>query len=205
VWTLGSRDGRQPAPGTVSGRVTRGLAQVKIGSVESPRTGPTHAGVAAIRTARFEDVPAVLRVIARAVEHGCANHYDQWQRRAVVVSYGSHLFVEALERFECIVAEQSGQLVGAAQFDPADGRMRALFVDADHQGRGLGGALLTEVEARAFAKGLRRLHGAMSLNAVRFYSRHGFQRCPGPAHLTGRIQVPVVAMEKALGSATPTQ
>jgi hypothetical protein len=39
----------------------------------------------------------------------------------------------------------------------------------------------------------------MSLNAVPFYTRHGFQRCAGPPQLTGRTPVPVVAMEKILG------
>ena len=137
-------------------------------------------------------------MIERAVEQGCADHYDRAQRRAVVLSYSSHLYVEALERFELVAAEQDGHLVGAAQLDPADGRLRALFVDAACQGRGLGGALLAEVAARALRRGLPRLFGAMALNAVPFYAAHGFQRYPGPSHLAGRIPVPVLAMEKSL-------
>jgi len=105
-----------------------------------------------------------------------------------------------LERFQLVVAEQDGRLVGAAQFDPADGRLRALFVDDACQGRGVGGMLLDEVEARAMRRGLGRVHGAMSLNAVPFYARHGFRRCAGPSQLTGRVLVPVVAMEKPLGA-----
>ncbi|HET6149145.1 MAG TPA: GNAT family N-acetyltransferase [Polyangia bacterium] len=168
--------------------------------METARTRPWNPGSTAIRTARFEDVPEVLRIIARSVEEGCAHHYDRLQRRAVVQSYGSHLFVEALERFELVVAEQDARLVGAAQLDPADGRLRALFVDDACQGRGIGGALLDQVEARAIRRGLRRLHGAMALNAVPFYARHGFRRCAGPSQLSGRVLVPVVAMEKPVGA-----
>jgi putative acetyltransferase len=166
--------------------------------VDSARSRPSAPGTAAIRSAGFEDVPAVLRMIERSVERGCVHHYDRPQRRAVVLSYSSHLFVEALERFELVAAVQDGRLVGAAQLDPADGRLRALFVDAASQGRGLGGALLAEVEARAIRRGLGRLHGAMALNAVPFYQAHGFRSYPGPSYLAGRIPVPVVAMEKTL-------
>jgi putative acetyltransferase len=151
-----------------------------------------------IRTGRFEDVPAMLRVIARAVESGCRHRYDQAQRRVVVQSYGRHLFVEAVERFEFLAAELGGQVVGAAQMDPADGRLRALFVDGVHQGRGLGGALLAEIEARARRRGLPHLFGAMALNAVPFYVRHGFRDCVGPTMLSGRTPVPVVPMRKDL-------
>jgi len=178
--------------------VTRRLARVRMGGMEPARTRAWYPGSVAIRTAHFEDVPAVLRIIARAVEEGCAGHYDRSQRRVVVLSYGSHLFVEALERFEMVVADQGGRLVGAAQFDPADGRLRALFVDDSCQGRGIGGLLLAELETRAIRRGLSRLYGAMSLNAVPFYTTHGFHRCAGPTQLTGRVSVPVVPMEKPM-------
>ena len=151
-----------------------------------------------IRTGRFEDVAGILRVIRRAVEQGCEAHYQPAQRRAVFVSYGQHLFVEALERFELVVAEREGQVVGAGQLDPADGRLRALFVDGPWQGGGLGAALLAEIEARAIARGLRRIHGAMSLNGVPFYTSQGFRPCGGPTQLSGRIFVPVLPMEKNL-------
>jgi putative acetyltransferase len=180
--------------------------------METARSRPAPLGSVVMRTARFEEVPAILRLIDRAVERGCALEYDPSQRRAVFLSYGQHLFVEALERFELIIADQDGGLVGAAQLDPADGRLRALFVDGPAQGRGLGAALLAAVEARAARHGLRRLHGAMSLNAAPFYARQGFRPCAGPTQLTGRIFVPVVPMEKPLSregvirplDATPT-
>jgi N-acetylglutamate synthase-like GNAT family acetyltransferase len=166
--------------------------------VVTARAWPPNPEIVVMRTARFEDVPAILRVIHRAVDEGCAGHYDRAQRRAVFLSYGQHLFIEALERFHLIAADRDGRLVGVAQLDPADGRLRALFVDGPYQGRGLGVALLDEVEARATRHGLRRIHGAMALNAVSFYTKLGFRPCAGPTQLTGRIPVPVLPMEKDL-------
>jgi N-acetylglutamate synthase-like GNAT family acetyltransferase len=166
--------------------------------VERAHSRPANLDGVCVRTGRFEDVPAILRIIRRAVEAGCDRQYDSAQREAVFLSYGQHLFVEALERFELVVATRDGDVVGVAQLDPADGRLRALFVDGPWQGSGLGAALLAEVETRAVRHGLRRIHGAMSLNAAAFYAKQGFHPCAGPTQLSGRIFVPVVPMEKAI-------
>jgi putative acetyltransferase len=154
-----------------------------------------------LRAARFEDVPRLLQLIEGAIAHGSRRHYDQLQRRAVYLGYASSLFVDALGPFETIVAELDGRLAGVAQLDGAAGVLRALFIDADLQGRGLGRALLAAVEARARAAGSSRLGGAMSLNAVPFYTRAGFVARDRAARLrSGGVLVPVVWMEKSLGA-----
>lgn len=154
-----------------------------------------------LRAVRFEDVPEILRLVERAVAVGCRAHYDAAQRAAVHASYAAVLFVEALGPFETIAAELAGRLVGFAQLDPSNGRLRALFVDADCQGLGVGRVLLADVEARARHHGRARLHGAMSLNAVAFYAAAGFVACGGPERLTSTgdgVSVPIVRMEKRL-------
>lgn len=153
------------------------------------------------RPARFEDVAGILRLVARAVAFGCRAHYDAEQRSAVVATYARGLFVETLGSFETVVAELDGRLVGFAQVDPADERLRALFVDADLQRRGVGRALLAHVEQRAALRGCARLHGAMSLNAVSFYASAGFRASDGAPRLMateGGITIPIVRMRKEL-------
>jgi GNAT superfamily N-acetyltransferase len=153
-----------------------------------------------LRAARFEDVPSLLRLIEGAIDHGCRDHYDQAQRRAVYLAYASNLFVDALGPFHTLVVEVGGRPAAVAQLDADAGVLRALFVDAAVQGRGLGRALLAAVEARATAAGSSRLRGAMSLNAVPFYTRAGFRPRGGPAQLrSANVRVPVVWMEKMLG------
>jgi putative acetyltransferase len=144
-------------------------------------------------------VSAILRLIEGAIEHGCRDHYDRSQRRAVYLVYASNLFVDAVGPFEMLAAEIGGQLAAVAQVDVAAGALRALFVDAAVQGQGVGRALLAIVEARARAAGCARLRGAMSLNAVPFYTRAGFAPTGGQALLlsAGR-RVPVASMEKSL-------
>jgi putative acetyltransferase len=163
---------------------------------------PAGASSLSIRLARFEDVSGMLRLIERAIEHGCRDDYDERQRRSVYLGYASSLFIEALGPFETLVAEVDGRLVGATQLDPRRGLLRALFVDAGFQGQGVGQALLAAIEARARAAHCRRLCGAMSLNAVGFYGRAGFRARGGPEGLRGaRTFVPVLWMEKPLGDA----
>jgi GNAT superfamily N-acetyltransferase len=157
-----------------------------------------------LRRARFEDVPALLRLIAGAVERGCRRHYDAGQRRAVFLGYAGSLFVDVIGPFDTVVAEQAGsggvRLAGVAQIDPTDGRLRALFVAADQQGQGLGRALLAAAERLARAHGLGQLHGAMALNAASFYAAAGFVPYAGHERLLSKgVHVPVVPMWKALG------
>jgi putative acetyltransferase len=153
-----------------------------------------------VRAARFEEVPGLLQLIERAIEHGCRGHYDRAQRRAVYLGYASNLFVDAVGPFETLVAEIGGRPAAVAQLDVAAGTLRALFVGAAVQGRGVGRALLAAVEARARAAGRQHLRGAMSLNAVPFYSSAGFLPCDGPGRLVNAgVRVPVVWMEKPLG------
>jgi GNAT superfamily N-acetyltransferase len=155
-----------------------------------------------MRPARFEDVPEALRLIRGAVERGCRHHYGTRQRDAVHASYAATLFLDVFSPFETVAAEREGRLVAVAQLDPGDARLRALFVEAKEQHRGIGRALLAHMEGRARARGCVRLQGAMSLNAVPFYARAGFRTCSGPERLVGRgVWIPVVRMEKDLAAA----
>ena len=161
---------------------------------------PVGAPSLSMRFARFEDVSGILRLIERALEHGCRDDYDERQRRSVYLGYASSMFIEALDPFETLVAEIGGRLVGAAQLDPRSGLLRALFVDAGFEGQGVGRALLAAIEARARAARCKRLYGAMSLNAIGFYGRVGFRPLGGPQHLRVTwTRVPVVWMAKPLG------
>lgn len=152
-----------------------------------------------MRKARFEDVPAILRLIERAIERGCRNHYDERQRRSVYLGYASSLFIDALGPFETLVCERDDRLAGAAQIDLRAGVLRALFVDAELQGLGIGRRLLAVVESHARAAGGRQLGGAMSLNAVSFYRHVGFRAEAGPQKIHGAYApVPVQWMVKTL-------
>ena len=164
-------------------------------------TGPGGASVMTVRRADFTEVSALLRLIERAIDRGCRDRYDPPQRRAVFLSYAQSLYLEIMRGFDTVVGEVGGQVVGVAQLDVGDGRLRALFVDGGAQGRGRGSELLRWAEDRLRAAGRGQIHGAMSLNAVPFYTRAGFRPCPGNRWLAhAGVLVPVVPMQKTLRS-----
>jgi N-acetylglutamate synthase-like GNAT family acetyltransferase len=164
----------------------------------------TEAAPLCLRRARFEDVSALLRLIEESIEHGCRDHYGPAQRRAVFLTYAESLFVDVIQPFDTIVAERQKRILGLAQLDPGVGRLRALFVTGSLQGRGLGRILMTAVERLARARGLRSLEGAMSVNAVDFYRRAGFDSRRGTEHLVrAGVVVPIVDMVKPLAENPP--
>jgi GNAT superfamily N-acetyltransferase len=162
-----------------------------------PEIAPTER--LGVRPARFEDGGSLLRLIEESLEAGCGDHYSPAQRRAVFLTYAETLFLDLVSSFDTLVAEGPAGIVGMAQLDPPAARLRALFVAGSTQGRGLGRALLACIERLAQARGLTRLHGAMSLNAVPFYARAGYQTCGGTDRLIrSGVVVPVTPMDKQL-------
>jgi GNAT superfamily N-acetyltransferase len=152
-----------------------------------------------VRPAGFEDGGPLLRLIEGALEAGCLDHYSPAQRRAVFLTYAETLFIDLVQPMDTLVAEGPAGLLGMAQLDPSGARLRALFVAAAAQGRGLGRALLACVERLAASRGLSRIHGAMSLNAVPFYVRAGYHPCDGPDRLLrSGVTVPVTPMAKQI-------
>jgi putative acetyltransferase len=80
-----------------------------------------------------------------------------------------------------------------------EGEVRAVYVHGDHAREGVGSALLAHLEDRARERGLAALVLWSSLNAVRFYERHGYERVRETTHeTTGGVELGVVVMRKAL-------
>ncbi len=72
------------------------------------------------------------------------------------------------------VAEIDGALAGFTDLEP-DGHVDMMFVHPDHQGRGVAGALLRQVEAEAARLRLDRLFTEASITARPFFERKGFR------------------------------
>jgi putative acetyltransferase len=99
----------------------------------------------------------------------------------------THMTVEQMagDATTLFVAREDGQAVavGALRRD-ADGigEVKRMYTRPEHQGQGIGGAILAEIEALARRDGLTRLvleTGDRHPAAFRVYERGGFTRC-GP-------------------------
>jgi putative acetyltransferase len=72
-----------------------------------------------------------------------------------------------------VVAEDAGRLAGFTDLE-ANGHIDRFYVSADHQGQGVGRAMLTEVVAEARRLGLVRLFVEASITARPFFESQGF-------------------------------
>lgn len=71
------------------------------------------------------------------------------------------------------VAEENHVIVGFAQLE-ADGHISFLYTHSEHQNKGYGSALLSEIEQRARSLGLKKVFVESSITAKPFFLKRGF-------------------------------
>ena len=98
-----------------------------------------------------------------------------------------------------MAVDEAEKIVGAGrvQFNSEEeGQIRSMAVEDAWQGRGVGGAILTELEKRAKARGVKLMLLDSRETAVKFYEKHGY-RVESPSYtLFGTI--PHFRMRKEL-------
>jgi ribosomal protein S18 acetylase RimI-like enzyme len=135
-----------------------------------------------IRTASERDLPAVQKLLGICWHATYDGIYGAERVSAITADWHSMANLKARlakPYSEFIVAEGSAGIVGmayASQSEPAFAVLHQLYVLPQAQGQGLGGEMLSEIEA-AFpdAKAIRLEVEAANEKAVRFYERSGFE------------------------------
>ena len=150
-----------------------------------------------VRPATPEDAEVLPALHSDAVEAFGPDHYtaervDHWSSRGErtpedypVDEPGEHVTV-------CV---RDGEVAGFGHLAVAEREVHAVYVHPDHARRGVGSALLAELEGFARGRGLETLDLQSSLNAVGFYERAGYER-RGEEESPGGL--PVVAFRKRL-------
>lgn len=118
------------------------------------------SGAPTLRLATAADLPAIVAIYNHEVRNGVSTFdTDPWTvegQQAWLAAHG-----EVHVRHPLVVAEADGVVVGWASLSPWSNRCAyaraaedSVYVHADHRGRGVGRALLTDVLRRARAAGL---------------------------------------------------
>ena len=141
-----------------------------------------------IRNARKSDVQAIKRVHLDSTAKICGLSYDHdvvtpW---AAAIKAGAVNYVQWLDSSEeFIVAESTadGRVLGFCRSglpnrsvfpEEVEFEVQSLYVAPEAAGRGVGTALLTEIECRALNEGYAVLGLVSSTNAVTFYENFGY-------------------------------
>ena len=125
-----------------------------------------------IRPAQREDAEGVSRLIISALRETNAKDYPEAVIARVEQSFSPAAVSDLLKHRLVFVAVNNDTIVGTASLDGQV--VRTVFVDPRCQGRGIGRALMAEVERVAIERDIAVLAVPSSVTAEPFYAKLGF-------------------------------
>ena len=128
-----------------------------------------------IRRFRLGDEIALAHIFQRSVSTIASAKYREDQVAAWLQSGpGGDELRERMRSREAFVAEDGGELIGWIDLLP-NGHIDMLYCIPERSRGGIAEMLYAEVEKRARAMGISRLHSEASLFAEAFFKRHGWE------------------------------
>jgi predicted N-acetyltransferase YhbS len=125
-----------------------------------------------IRRAMTADAGGISRAVTRALRETNARDYPPHIIARLVASFSPERVAVQIASRIAYVALSEGVIVGTASL--SDNVIKTVFVDPDHQGKGLGAKLMDIVERAARDRGIAVLSVPSSITALGFYARLGF-------------------------------
>jgi putative acetyltransferase len=156
-----------------------------------------------VRPMRPEDAGAGLEVHRAAIHGTAAKDYPQ----SILQEWGPlPVTVQTVKRFQAnpdneirLIAEQDGEIVGFGALVPENNKLRACYVAPRAGRKGVGSALVRELERLARARGLAQLQLESSITAEPFYNALGYEaRERGEHTLRSGRRMACVKMRKLL-------
>jgi putative acetyltransferase len=131
-----------------------------------------------LRVARNDDARGILEAHYSAVHEIASRDYSaeicrEWSA-PVTAERLQHYMSHSLPHETTIVAEVDGQIAGFGAIVESESELRAVYVSAQFRRRGIGSALLAELERLAKDHGCTELHMDSSTTAAAFYARHQY-------------------------------
>ena len=155
-----------------------------------------------VRPLRTNEGRLFLEIHGRAIRGLAAAHYprevlDAWTLPSTEESVRQ--LVGNPDGEIRLIAELDGEPVGLGALVTANAELRACYVVPEASRRGIGTALVAEIERIAAESGLERLELIASLNAEAFYASLGYETHGRTGHMlrTGHVMA-AVKMSKML-------
>ena len=153
-----------------------------------------------IRRAVAADIPAIRETHLASIRGLCADAYtpeqiEKWTSDRELDRYAPLV----TPRFHCLVAVSGAALGGFGTLDLEKSEISSLFVRPDYAGAGLAGSLLQQLESVAREQGLHTLSLESTVNACRFYLKHGYQvLTPAIKRFSTGLEIACFQMRKPL-------
>lgn len=151
-----------------------------------------------LRPFRPDDILTLFALFRGTVHRVNSRDYTSEQVAAwAPVEIDAARWATLTERF-AVIAEVDGEVAGFADLE-ADGHIDRFFVHADHQGCGVGTAMVRAILNEAERAGIVRLFAEVSITARPFFERHGFVVLAEQQVMVRDVPLANFRMERLLG------
>jgi GNAT superfamily N-acetyltransferase len=153
-----------------------------------------------IRRAIATDIPAIRETHLASIRGLCGGAYtpeqiDKWTSNRDLDRYAPMV----TPRFHCLVAVDDAALGGFGTVDLEKSEISSLFTRPEYAGAGLAGSVLRQLEEAAREHGLHTLSLESTINARRFYLKHGYQvLAPTTKRFSTGLEIDCFQMQKPL-------
>jgi putative acetyltransferase len=134
----------------------------------------TFSDMLQVRRALPEDVETVSRLFRKTIRSVNSKDYEPDQLKAWSSGYKDTVHWKQRIKSECfLIAEKDKRIVGFGSLDNS-GVLGMMYVHKDHQGNGVGKALMNGLESYAAKHHIREIVSEVSITARPFFIRMGF-------------------------------
>ena len=148
-----------------------------------------------IRKASVKDVSEIVKLHKETVLKENSRFYSSSQIKSWVENITHKNVEKDMEKDFFLVAEEDNQILGFSHFDK-EGVIFEIYVRNDLLGQGIGSKLLGESEKILYQLGVKKIKLNSTLNAFKFYKKHGFRLIK--EILFGEKKIKMILMEKNL-------
>ncbi|MGI9229372.1 MAG: GNAT family N-acetyltransferase [Gammaproteobacteria bacterium] len=151
-----------------------------------------------IRQHQPADIPAIALLYFNTIHKVNIRDYSkqQVQAWAPAIEPAAYWRARFAER-HVVVAEDNNTVLGFAEYQD-DGHVDCFYVHHLHQGRGIGKAMMQDLEQALRENNISRLFAEVSLTAVGFFTACGFVAKQERVSEYNNMQFKLVLMEKYL-------
>ena len=141
-----------------------------------------------IRRLKDEDAQAVSGLIITTIRISNVGDYPAELMEELVKTQTPEHVLERASWTHFYVAEEAGEIIGCGAIGPYWGRedessLFSIFVHPDHQGKGIGRAIVEALEQDEFALRAKRIEIPASITGLPFYRKLGYDFKDGKAEI----------------------